>query len=125
MFIGGVVIGFGPKALYLDKMLVVVAIIGVPQLVLSLWSIVATWADNLQYSSESASDNFELSAKFKELAQQAKIPQMTLTCAMPNSKVGMTHAVWQMLKKHLRQRKCDTLIGQGCDSFSVNAKAAK
>lgn len=74
LFIGGMVIGFGPKALYLEQFLIVVAILGIAQLIMSLWALVACWADNLQYSLESASENSDLAARFKELAQQAQNP---------------------------------------------------
>ena len=74
LFIGGVVIGFGPEAAYLKRLLVAAAILGLPQLVMSLWALVASWADNLQYSLESAAENADLAARFQELAQQAQHP---------------------------------------------------
>jgi mobilome CxxCx(11)CxxC protein len=74
LFIGGVVIGFGPKTAYLERLLIAAAILGIPQLVMSLWALVASWADNLQYSLESAAENADLAARFQELAQQAQHP---------------------------------------------------
>jgi mobilome CxxCx(11)CxxC protein len=74
LLIGGVVIGFGTKGSYLDKLLIAAAAAGIVQLVFSAWSIVYSWADSLQYSLESAADNFDLALKFKELAEQATSP---------------------------------------------------
>jgi mobilome CxxCx(11)CxxC protein len=74
VLVGGVVIAFGTEGSYLKYLLAAVGIVGIVQLILSLWSIVASWADNLQYSLESAAENFDLSAKFKELGQQAQDP---------------------------------------------------
>ena len=74
LLIGGVVLGFGTDGSYL-KVLIALAALGViVQLVFSAWSIAYNWADSLQYSLESASENFDLSRKFKELGEQAQNP---------------------------------------------------
>lgn len=74
LLIGGVVLGFGTEGSYLKTLIVVAALAGVAQLVLSAWSIVYNWADSLQYSLESAAENFDLSLKFRELGEQAQAP---------------------------------------------------
>ncbi len=74
LLIGGVVLGFGTDGSYLKPIIAVAALVGIVQLVFSAWSIVYSWADGLQYSLESASENFDLSLKFKELGEQAQSP---------------------------------------------------
>jgi mobilome CxxCx(11)CxxC protein len=74
LLIGGVVLAFGTDPSYLKTLITVAAATGIVQLLLSAWSIVYSWADNLQYSLESAADNFDLSLKFKELGEQAPTP---------------------------------------------------
>ena len=74
LLIGGVVLGFGTDGSYLKVLIVIAAIAGIIQLVFSAWSIAYSWADSLQYSLESASDNLDLSRKFKELGEQAPNP---------------------------------------------------
>lgn len=78
LLIGGIVLGFGTQGAYLGWLIGVAAAAGVVQLLLSAWSIVYGWADNLQYALESAADNFDLSLKFKELAEQAQSPPADL-----------------------------------------------
>lgn len=74
LLIGGIVLGFGTKASYLDTLIPIAAFAGVVQLVFSALSIVYSWADNLQYALESAAENFDLSIKFTELGEQAQAP---------------------------------------------------
>lgn len=74
LLIGGVVLGFGTDGSYLKTLIAFAAAAGIVQLILSAWSIAYSWADGLQYALESASENFDLSLKFKELAEQAPAP---------------------------------------------------
>jgi mobilome CxxCx(11)CxxC protein len=74
LLIGGVVLGFGTEGAYLKTLIIIAAVAGIVQLVFSAWSIVYSWADGLQYSLESASENFDLSLKFRELGEQAQAP---------------------------------------------------
>jgi mobilome CxxCx(11)CxxC protein len=74
LLIGGVVLGFGTKGSYLETIIAIAAVAGIVQLVFSAWSIVYSWADSLQYALESASENFDLSIKFKDLGEQAQTP---------------------------------------------------
>ena len=78
LIVGAVVMGFGIEGNYLPAVLTIAAILGVFQLVFSALSIVSTWADSLEYSLRSAADNFELSAKFKELGEVAQNPSQHL-----------------------------------------------
>jgi mobilome CxxCx(11)CxxC protein len=74
LLIGGVVLGFGTKEAYLEKLITMAAVAGVVQLGFSAWSIVYSWPDNLQYSLESAAENFDLAIKFRELGELAQAP---------------------------------------------------
>jgi len=78
LLIGGVVLGFGLHASYLPSLLVIASAVGVFQLVFSAWAIVYAWADNLEYSLESAAENFELSSLFKQLGTLAPEPPADL-----------------------------------------------
>jgi mobilome CxxCx(11)CxxC protein len=57
-----------------DCWIAIAAFAGVVQLVFSAWSLVYSWTDNLEYSLESAAENFDLSLKFRELGAQAESP---------------------------------------------------
>lgn len=135
IFIGGIVIGFGPKALYLAQFLAAVAIVGLVQLVLSLWSVVASWTDNLQYSLESAAENFDLSSKLKEMGRQAQNPPDDLEVRFAELKGRddsrrMADTKRAVTPKELRyghraglrqfQRKCE-----GCQIVPVSMDATK
>jgi mobilome CxxCx(11)CxxC protein len=74
LLIGGVVLGFGTNGSYLEPLIAIAALAGIVQLAFSAWSIVYSWADALQYSLESASENFDLSLKFRELGEQSQAP---------------------------------------------------
>ena len=79
LLIGGVVLGFGLHASFLPLLLVIASAAGVFQLGFSAWAVVYAWADNLEYSLDSATDNLELSARFKELGTLAVDPPPDLT----------------------------------------------
>jgi mobilome CxxCx(11)CxxC protein len=74
LLMGGVVLGFGTEGWYLKPLIAAAAVAGVVQLALSAWSIVYSWAENLQYALESAAENFDLALKFKELGERAQTP---------------------------------------------------
>jgi mobilome CxxCx(11)CxxC protein len=78
LLIGGVVLGFGTDGSYLKPLIAIAAVAGIIQLVFSALSIAYSWADSLQYSLESASENLDLSLKFKELGEQASNPPADL-----------------------------------------------
>ena len=68
VLVGAVVLTFGTGA-YLNYVLVIGGILGVIQVVISLWSLIAKWDLALAYASESASANYTLSKRFKSLAE--------------------------------------------------------
>lgn len=74
LLIGGVVLGFGTHGACLEPLIGIAAFAGVVQLAFSAWSLVYSWADNLEYSLESSAENFDLSLKFRELGAQAESP---------------------------------------------------
>jgi len=67
--VGGIVMSFGVDLPYTAWIITVASILGLAQLILSLWSLVAKWDDMFAYSVESCSDNYRLSDLFKNLAQ--------------------------------------------------------
>lgn len=63
---------------HLDLFVWVVSFIAIIEALVSLWSLVATWADKLSYSQRSAAENLALSSAFRELGQQAENPPSDL-----------------------------------------------
>jgi mobilome CxxCx(11)CxxC protein len=74
LLIGGIVLAFKANAAYLEIFLFVVGVVGIIQLLVSAWSLTSNWADNLEYSLSSSSDNLELSPLFKALGQSSSSP---------------------------------------------------
>jgi len=66
---GGLVLSFGTDFRFKEIIILIISILGLLQLVLSIWSLVAKWDDSLAYAQESLSANYRLSANFKELAE--------------------------------------------------------
>ena len=48
--LGGVILSFGLNASYIPVLIVIAGVIGVVQLVASVWSLVAGWQDDLSFS---------------------------------------------------------------------------
>ncbi|MEZ9491889.1 mobilome CxxCx(11)CxxC protein [Vibrio splendidus] len=67
--VGGVVLSFGYDSKALPAMLVIAGLVGICQLVLSTWSIVARWDEVYEYAVESLRDNTELYNKFKQIKE--------------------------------------------------------
>lgn len=67
--VGGIVLSFGVDFKYTSIVILIASILGLAQLILSLWSLVAKWDDTYAYSLESLSDNGKLSSLFQELAE--------------------------------------------------------
>lgn len=67
VIVGGVVLTFGTQEKLLPYFLTVAGLVGLVQLILSTWSIVAKWDDVYDYSIESSRHNTELYNKFKIL----------------------------------------------------------
>lgn len=68
VIVGGSVLSFGIEAGALPYFLSVAGIVGVVQLVLSTWSIVARWDENYEYAIDSVRDNTNIFNQFKKLA---------------------------------------------------------
>jgi len=68
---GGLVLSFGADFRFKEIVIIVISILGLLQLVLSVWSLAAKWDDSLAYAQESLSANYRLSANFKELADNS------------------------------------------------------
>lgn len=75
LLLGGYVLSYGiDNTEKIKEFIKWAAGIGILQLVISLWSIVFSWADDQQYCLESAAENLELSAKFQELGKLTAAP---------------------------------------------------
>lgn len=70
VIVGGMVLAFGVNATLLPYFLTAAGIIGLVQLILSTWSIVARWDEKYEYAIDSSRHNTELYNKFKSLADQ-------------------------------------------------------
>jgi mobilome CxxCx(11)CxxC protein len=68
VIVGGTVLSFGSDSEVLPYFLYAAGVVGLIQLVLSTWSIVARWDESYEYSVESARENTELFNQFKKLA---------------------------------------------------------
>jgi len=68
VIVGGTVLSFGSDAKVLPYFLTVAGVVGLIQLILSTWSIVARWDESYEYAIESARENTELFNLFKKLA---------------------------------------------------------
>lgn len=68
VIVGGIVLTFGLEAKSLPYFLTAAGLVGLVQLVLSTWAIVARWDEQYEYSIDSSRHNTELYNKFKLLA---------------------------------------------------------
>lgn len=68
LLVGATVLSFGVKTDILPMMLTIVGIVGILQLLISLWSIIAKWVEGHAYSVESMLANNRLAARFEDLA---------------------------------------------------------
>lgn len=68
VIVGGTALSFGLDSKVLPYFVYAAGIVGLIQLTLSTWSIVARWDEAYEYSIESARENTELFNKFKKLA---------------------------------------------------------
>lgn len=66
--IGAVVLSFGTEWKYLAGVLVVASVISLLQLVISVWSIVASWSGKLEIASNAIQGNTRLYNEWKALA---------------------------------------------------------
>jgi mobilome CxxCx(11)CxxC protein len=65
---GGFVLSFGAYFPFKAVIVVLISVLGLFQLVFSIWSLVAKWDDAFAYAQEAVSANYRLSANFNELA---------------------------------------------------------
>lgn len=68
VIIGGLVLTFGQNAHVLPIFIVVAGVVGLMQLTLSTWSIVARWDEKYEYAVDSSRHNTEIFNAFKRLA---------------------------------------------------------
>lgn len=68
VIMGGTVLAFGVEAKVLPYFLSAAGLVGLVQLILSTWAIVARWDESYEYSVDSSRDNTALYNKFKLLA---------------------------------------------------------
>lgn len=66
--IGAIVIAVGTEGKIIISAVVLASILSVIQITLSLWALVSRWGENLAYYLESKADNYQLSDRFKNLA---------------------------------------------------------
>lgn len=84
--LGGTVASFGLKFKYLDMIIVIAAVLGVIELVGTAWAIIANWQDEYAYSIESATSNYRLSERYKELAEKPPlIDELRIKVALLNT----------------------------------------
>jgi mobilome CxxCx(11)CxxC protein len=69
VFVGGIVTTYGTQFKYIGWVLSLAGILGLIQLVASIWALIAKWDDEYAYAQESTSSNYDLSNRFKTLAQ--------------------------------------------------------
>ena len=67
--VGGLVLSFGTDAPDLPKVIWAAGVLGILQLVISVWALVARWDSTLAYSLESATENHRHATQFEKLAR--------------------------------------------------------
>lgn len=70
VLVGGLVLTFGVAEKTLPYFITAAGLVGLIQLILSTWAIVARWDEQYEYSIESARHNTDLYNKFKLLADE-------------------------------------------------------
>lgn len=69
--VGASVLAFGFAAGTWNIVIWIAGVLGVGQVVVSLWALNARWEERLAYASESAPANHDLSQRFRNLAERA------------------------------------------------------
>jgi mobilome CxxCx(11)CxxC protein len=72
--IGALVIAVGSTTTLITWAILVAAALSIVQIILSLWSLVAQWRDNLSYYLESKADNYNLADRFYSLGNNTVYP---------------------------------------------------
>jgi mobilome CxxCx(11)CxxC protein len=68
------VLSFGNHTRLVSSLIIPASILGIIQLVGSVWALVAKWDDEYAYSLESAADNHNISNKYGELGNNPPAP---------------------------------------------------
>jgi mobilome CxxCx(11)CxxC protein len=69
LIVGALVLGFGIDTQALRWVVPIAAVLGVLQVAISLWALIAKWDDTLTHSLDSMVDNHRLSRGFEEIAR--------------------------------------------------------
>ncbi|MBQ0895672.1 hypothetical protein KBX37_21675 [Micromonospora sp. U56] len=68
--VGGLALAYGAGFRFLHLAVAIGALVGLVQLVISLWSVVATWVEEYGYSAASLVDNSQIAQELEELANE-------------------------------------------------------
>lgn len=74
LLLGAIVLSFGNNTKLVNSLIIPASILGIIQLVGSVWALVAKWNDEYAYSLESAADNHAISNRFKSLGENPPAP---------------------------------------------------
>jgi mobilome CxxCx(11)CxxC protein len=69
LLLGAIVLSFGNNTKLVDSLIIPASILGIIQLIGSVWALVAKWNDEYAYSLESVADNYAISNRFKGLGE--------------------------------------------------------
>lgn len=132
VLIGGTVLAFGTNARFLPLALTFAGVVGLIQLTLSVWSLVARWDEQYEYALESIKANTELYNRFRNIprAPAADIPTLYgEACKDYEARelIDITKAISESEKRfanrkslHYYQKKCSV-----CKSVPVSLKPSK
>lgn len=71
--IGAVVLSFGTKGEAMPSLIALAGVLSIGQVILSLWSLIARWSENLAYCIESKTDNYFLAGEFTSLGNSTAL----------------------------------------------------
>src|ERR1017187_440088 len=74
--VGASVAAFSTNSKATGVVIFVTALLSIPQVIFSVWSLVAKWDDNLYYSLESKTDNYRLSNDYRQLSGDPALDQV-------------------------------------------------
>lgn len=67
--IGSIVIAFGVDFNLLPYILIVASVLGIVQIIFSVWAIIAKWDESFEYAVESTIANYDLADRYRKLAR--------------------------------------------------------
>lgn len=70
LLVGSIALTFGTDTLGFAALLIVASVVGVAQLVIAAWALVAGWENSFSYASESTADNYRIADAFERLAME-------------------------------------------------------